>query len=246
MPDNTSPKIGIITQARMTSTRLPGKVLMEAGGKSMLELHVQRLQQTGYEVVIATTINAEDNPIVDFALKQTVECFRGSELDVLARFMTVQHEKKFDILVRVTSDCPLIDPALIQKGVQLYLRKKNDSLYVSNCFPRTYARGFDFEVFSGKMLEEAFVSAVTEEDREHVTPYLWKNKPGHFHLENISQETNNSSFRITIDTPEDFELMQILIEEYHADKKTFIEIESILHAHPELVSINAHVEQKKN
>ncbi len=246
MPDLHSPKIGIITQARMTSTRLPGKVLMEVGGKSILQHHIERLKQTGYEVVIATTNNVEDDPIVEFASQKNIDCYRGSEHDVLARFMDVQHEKKLDMIVRVTSDCPLIDPSLIQKGVQLYLEEQDDHLYVSNCFPRTYARGFDFEVFSGKMLEEAFLDGLEAEDREHVTPYLWKNKPGHFHLKNISQQMNNGLLRITIDTPEDFELIEILIEKYHAEKMNFVMIENILNAHPELVAINEHIEQKKN
>ena len=239
-------KVGIITQARMTSTRLPGKVLLTAGGKSMLQYHIDRLQQTGYEVTIATTINKEDDAIVNFALQQNIFYSRGSEHDVLARFMQVQREKKFDIIVRVTSDCPFIDPQLIQQGVNALIHSKSKRTYVSNCFPRTFARGFDFEVFSDELLEEAFLKGQDAEDREHVTPYLWKNKPGDITLQNISQTEQNGSLRITIDTSEDFELIQLLIEKYHADHLSHREIETILNDHPELVAINSHVEQKKN
>lgn len=245
MADDTITSIGIITQARMTSSRLPGKVLMEAGSKSMLEYHVARLQKTGYEVVIATTDNKQDDTLAAFASRLGIDCYRGSEDDVLSRFMVVQHAKKYDIIVRVTSDCPLIDPELIRQGINLYLEKENELMYVSNCFPRTFARGFDFEIFSGKMLEEANEYAHDIFEREHVTPYMWKNKPHHFHLENISQEVKNGSLRITIDTPEDFQLLKILIEEYEAEHLNYREIEHILISHPQLVAINEHIEQKK-
>jgi spore coat polysaccharide biosynthesis protein SpsF len=229
----------------MTSTRLPGKVLKEINGKSMLGYHIEHLITTGFHVVIATTTNKEDDAIARFATIGDIDCYRGSEHDVLGRFMQVQQDKKFDIIVRVTSDCPLIDGGLIKSGVERYLERNNELLYLSNCFPRTYARGFDFEIFSSLMLTEANKFGLEKEDREHVTPFLWKNKGKKYTLENISQEAKNGDLRITIDTPEDFELMQKLIIDFGADKLNQLEIEKVLLANPQLIAINALVEQKK-
>ena len=240
------PKIGIITQARMTSTRLPGKVMLIAGGKTLLDHHIERLQKTGYEVAIATTVNTEDDIIEDFARSRAIPFFRGSEHDVLGRFHGLNAQCAYDIMVRVTSDCPLIDGSLITEGIEKYLASDDDYTYVSNCFPRSYARGFDFEIFSRTMLEEAFSLTNDPVDREHVTPFFWKNKTGNYRQINISQKVNHGDMRITVDTEDDFKLMQLLIEKYHADSLNYLQIEMLLEQHPELVAINAHIEQKKN
>ncbi|MFM7727134.1 MAG: cytidylyltransferase domain-containing protein, partial [Flavobacteriales bacterium] len=132
----------IITQARMSSTRLPGKILMEAAGSSMLEHHVKRLSELSANVVVATSNQPADDVIESWCLQHNVAVFRGDELDVLDRFYHAHLVYGGDIVVRVTSDCPLIDPNLIAKGVALYKSTGNDHCYVSNCFPRTFARGF--------------------------------------------------------------------------------------------------------
>ena len=116
---------------------------------------------------------------------------------------------------------------------------------MSNGMERTFARGFDFEIFSFELLDEAFKRATDESDLEHVTPYIWKNRPGNIQLYPVKQAIDNSRFRITVDTPEDFELIRLLIETYEADKLSYNEIEQILSEHPELPAINAHIEQKK-
>jgi spore coat polysaccharide biosynthesis protein SpsF len=238
-------KIGIITQARMTSTRLPAKVFKEAGGKSLLLHHIDRLRKTGFEIRIATTTNASDDCICDFAKTNKLSFYRGSEHNVLERFYETASEYKLDIIIRVTSDCPLIDPHLIRNSVEKYLKLNNDLLYMSNSIERTFARGFDFEIFSFRLLEDAFQNATEESDLEHVTPYIWKNKNGKTELFHVKQAIDNSDLRITVDTADDLLLIQRLIEDYNAATLSYVEIENTLRSHPELVSINSHIEQKK-
>ena len=241
----TTPHIGIISQARMTSSRLPGKIFKEINGKSLLQYHIERLQKTGFDIAIATTTNATDDVVADFAAKQTIACHRGSENNVLSRFYQTAIKFNYDIIVRVTSDCPLIDQHLIRNAVEKYMQFNNPNMYVSNSIERTFARGFDFEVFSFLALEDAFKKAKDESDLEHVTPYIWKNKSGKTELYHVKQTSNNSALRITVDTSDDFELIKALIEKHQADALPYSEIETILLKHPELVALNAHIEQKK-
>ena len=242
---NNKLNIGIITQARMTSTRLPGKVFKEINNKSLLQYHVERLQKTGFDIAIATTTNATDDCICEFAEQKNIKFHRGSEHNVLSRFYETATKFNYDIIVRVTSDCPLIDPHLIRNYIEKYLKLNNQNLYMSNGIERTFARGFDFEIFSFQLLEEAFKKASDAGDLEHVTPYIWKNRSGKVEFYQVKQNQNNSGYRITVDTSEDFELIKTLIEKYKADALPYNEIENILATHPELVAMNAHIEQKK-
>jgi spore coat polysaccharide biosynthesis protein SpsF len=240
-PDN--PRISIITQARMTSTRLPGKILRLAAGKSMLEHHIERLSKTGYHIIIATTVNREDNLVAQFALDNNISCFRGDEHDVLGRFYGANQEFPADIIARVTSDCPLIDASLIQQGVELYLSLNDDCNYVSNCFPRTFARGFDFEIFSSTMLEEAQLEATSAYDREHVTPFMRTRHADRMY--NIAQEQDHGHLRLTLDTPEDLAVLTHMLEETQAIQLGYQAVEDILLSHPEWIELNSHIEQKK-
>jgi len=235
----------IITQARMTSTRLPGKVFKEVNNKSLLQYHIEHLQKTGFALAIATTINQTDDCICEFAEKNNIKYHRGSEHNVLSRYYETAVKYNFDIIVRVTSDCPLIDPHLIRNSMETYLKLNNQNLYMSNGIERTFARGFDFEIFSFQLLEEANKNATDAGDLEHVTPYIWKNRSGKVEFYHIKQTQNNSGYRITVDAQDDFELIKILIEKYKADILPYNEIENILAQHPELVAMNAHIEQKK-
>lgn len=239
------PHIGIITQARMTSTRLPGKVLKLVKGKSLLAYHIERLQKTGFSVAIATTVNETDDALVDFAKEHQLNYFRGSEDNVLSRFYHTATQYNFDIIVRITSDCPLIDPHLIRNSIEKYLRFNNENLYMSNVIDRTFARGFDFEIFSYALLKEAFEKATELSDLEHVTPYIRKNISGKTEFYDIKQTEDNSHLRITVDTADDFSLIKALIENYDAEQLPYDAIEEILLQHPELVAINQHIEQKK-
>ena len=229
----------------MTSTRLPGKILKSVNNKSLLQYHIDRLKQTGFDIAIATTTNVTDDCIAEFAEQNNIKFYRGSEHNVLSRFYEAAVKFEYDIIVRVTSDCPLIDPHLIRNSVEKYLKLNNPNFYISNVIERTFARGFDFEIFSFESLEEAYNKATDEGDLEHVTPYIWKNKSGKIEFYHVKQNNNDNAFRITVDTPEDFELIKTLIEKYKADSLPYNEIEKILAAHPELVAINAHIEQKK-
>lgn len=239
------PRIGIITQARMTSTRLPGKVMLEINGKPLLQYHTERLQKTGFTVAIATTTNDTDTILADFANRHQLNCYRGSEENVLSRFYETAKQFGFDTIVRVTSDCPLIDPHLIRNSIEKYLQLENENLYMSNVIERTFARGFDFEIFSFLLLKQAYELATEESDKEHVTPFIWKNKSGNVEFYHIKQLQNNSPFRLTVDTAEDFELIQQLITQYHAAELPYSEIEHVLEKHPELMRLNSHIEQKK-
>lgn len=238
-------KIGIISQARMTSTRLPGKVLKKIGEKTVLDYHVERLQLFGYPLFIATTTNSSDDPIIDFCLQHNLLFFRGDEQNVLSRYYGCAKENNLDVIVRVTSDCPLIAPELLENGIETYLKSQDPYLYLSNALERTFPRGFDFEIFSFDLLERAFKEATKPEDLEHVTPFIHQNRTGDIHFSHFRNNEDKSAYRITLDTPEDFELLRILIENFHADKLSGKEIMDLLDAHPELVAINAQIEQKK-
>jgi spore coat polysaccharide biosynthesis protein SpsF len=240
-----NPQVGIISQARMTSTRLPGKVLLPIGQQPVLQYHLDRLQQSGYPVLLATTLNKTDDPLADFGREHQIPVYRGDEQNVLGRYYEAARVFKLDIIVRVTSDCPLIDGALIRQGIQAYLENNDAQLYLSNCLVRTFPRGFDFEIFSFALLEEAFLQARQAGELEHVTPYINQNKSGQVRFRHVTQPEDKSAYRVTLDTPEDLTLLRILIEDYQAHLLPARDICHLLDAHPNLAQINAMIEQKK-
>lgn len=240
-------KVGIIVQARMTSTRLPGKVLLPVLGKSLLEYQIERLRRvrSSDEIIIATTTNVTDQAIVDLCQHLGVKVFRGSEADVLSRYFGAAQENELDVVVRVTSDCPVIDPAVIEDVIRFYLHKGSYD-YVSNSLQRTYPRGMDTEVFSIKMLAEAYQEAMKQMEREHVTPFFYSN-PQRYRLGNVVYKEDQSHHRWTVDTPEDFELLTKIIEYYYPIDQYFTLEDTLkfLDQNPNWFSINAHIEQKK-
>jgi spore coat polysaccharide biosynthesis protein SpsF len=237
--------IGVITQVRATSTRLPGKVLLQAGDRTFLEHHLDRLGATGLPVIVATTTNVDDDPIVVLAEKAGVGVFRGSEEDVLSRFAGAATEYGLDGVVRVTSDCPLIDAEVVAAGVERFRAEDDEDLYLSNCLERTYPRGMDYEVFSAKRLLDAEAQATLAADREHVTPYLHQNRSGQIRLVNLAWDGGGAQYRLTLDTEDDRRLLTTLIEQYGADQLKCADLVAILAAHPELPALNQHIEQKK-
>lgn len=241
----SSNKVLIISQARMTSTRLPGKVMREVSHKPLLQYHLERLSWSGFPIVLATTTNDTDDLIVDLGKKMNVPSFRGSETDVLARFYYSAKEYAPDIVVRVTSDCPLIDGYQISKAVQDYSERQDSQLYASNCIERTFPRGFDFEIFSGSMLEEAYIQAATPSEREHVTPYFYNNRKEKFRFLSFKNSTDDSSFRLTVDEQADFDLISQLITGWSCHLLTWDKICEILRSNPRLKEMNQHIEQKK-
>ena len=227
----------------MTSTRLPGKILMRAGERPLLETHLDRLAKVGVPVIVATTTNLSDNPVAEFCTALDVPVFRGSENDVLERYQRAARAHEARHVIRVTSDCPLICPDVIRAGLDIYLSLKSGSVYLSNAEKRTYPRGLDFEIFSRCSLDFAAENARLSSEHEHVTGYIRTSMPDIRHEYCIDDE-NLSDWRITVDTDDDFKLVKLLIEDYHAAEMDYPSLKALLKAHPELMKINSHVQQK--
>jgi spore coat polysaccharide biosynthesis protein SpsF len=238
----------IIVQARMTSTRLPGKVLKTVLEKPLLMYQIERLKQVrlANEIVIATTTKHTDEPIVSLSRENSIPHFRGSEEDVLSRYYETAKAFQADAIVRVTSDCPVIDAKVIDKVIQLYVENYPRFDYVSNTLTRSYPRGLDAEIFSFKALSEAHHETNVYADREHVTPFIYRHSE-RYNLGNLINEENQSRHRWTVDTEEDFELIKRIITYLYPQNPNF-EMQDALHLfemYPDWYSINAHVEQKK-
>lgn len=212
----------LITQARVGSTRLPRKVLKEIEGQSLLKIHLNRLIKCKNvsEIIVATTINEEDTIIYDKAIEWGFSASRGSESDVLDRFYQAVKDKRADWIVRVTSDCPLIDPKLIDSVIDFV--QKNDKDYGANILVEHFPDGQDIEVFKFSALKKAWENAKLQSEREHVTPYLRNNsdvKGGViFKAINFPCDYDYSKIRMTVDEPRDFELIKILINKLGVDK----------------------------
>lgn len=237
----------IYVQARMGSTRLPGKVLKTILKKPLLEFLIERLEKVTQAdgFCILTTTNKEDDAIVNFCEERKVKYYRGPDEDVLARYYQVAQKRRPDAIVRITSDCPLIDPAIIDEVISAYKEAWPQFSYVSNGLERTYPRGMDVEVFSFDALEEAALNAKNPEEREHVTPYIYRH-PETFCLCNVSEEKDLSDYRLTVDTIEDFELIRLILEDIYPINPTFNlqDIMRVFKEHPDWKLINAHIKQK--
>ena len=241
-------KIGAIIQARMGSTRLPEKVMKNLEGKTVLDHVIERVRQSKLidEIIIATTIHDRDSIIETEALRCGAKAFRGSEDDVLSRYYYAAKENNLDIVVRITSDCPLIDSKVLDEVIQYYL--KNDYDIVSNAGSdlsnRTYPRGLDTEVFSFKVLENAFNHAKEIYQREHVTPYIYEKSSSAYYYKN---DIDYSKYRWTLDTDEDFKLISEVYRCLYTGNHDFYmsDIVKLFEKIPELYDINAHIEQKK-
>jgi spore coat polysaccharide biosynthesis protein SpsF len=240
-----------IIQARMGSSRLPGKVLKELCGRSVLDHVITRVKacRSLDLVVVATTPAAADDGIVAETVRCGADVFRGSEDDVLARYHGAAQQSQADIVVRVTSDCPLFDPQVLEKMLQRFhaIKSEGGSVdYMSNSLERTFPRGLDAEIFTSSALERAYREANKPYEREHVTPYLYLN-PTLFVLENFRQEVDQSSHRWTLDTEEDFRLLDEIFRTLSRDGKpvTTKAVLDLMARRPELKQINAHIEQKK-
>lgn len=247
--DNSSSPLRtvVIIQARMGSTRLPGKVLKTVNGRPLLSYQIERIKRCHEvnDIVIATTTNPQDQVIVELAEREGVQIFRGSEDDVLDRYFKAAQQAKADIVVRSTSDCPLVDPAVIDRAVVLLKSRFPNIDYVSNALKRTYPRGMDVEVFSFNALKKAAEETQNPYDREHVTPYLYQNLEK-FKCENFTYSSDQSQHRWTVDTPEDFELVSLLLGALYPTNPQFTleDLLKTIQRHPEWSRINAHVQQK--
>jgi spore coat polysaccharide biosynthesis protein SpsF len=215
--------IGVIVQARMGSTRLPGKILMPVLGRSLLSYQIERLKlvSSASKIIIATSINEVDNPIVDLAKEHAVSVFRGSEKDVLSRFYEAASSFKIDTIVRCNSDCPLIDPSVVDLVIDFYLSHPAEFDYVSNILVPTFPTGMHTEIFSFESLKIAHLNALDPLEREHVTPYIYR-RPDVFSLKGIElSDKNYSHHRWTVDYPEDFVLVKFIIEQLYPKNRNF-------------------------
>ena len=212
----------LITQARSGSTRLPGKILKEVDGQTLLQIHLERLNKCLKvdEIIVATTVNSEDEIIYNKALEWGFTAFRGSELNVLDRFYQSLKGKKPDWVVRVTSDCPLLDPELVDAIVNFAQNNSYD--YVSNGIVESFPDGQDVEVFKFSALRKAWKNAKLKSELEHVTPYIRNNSNGKgddiFSSMNYACQDNYSNIRMTVDESIDFDLIQYLIKDLGTDK----------------------------
>lgn len=237
----------IVVQARMTSTRLPGKVLRPIAGRPMLAYQLERLRRarraTG--TVVATTTNAVDDPIVSVAAAYGVACTRGPELDVLARFAQAAKETQASVVVRVTADCPLLDPALVDEAIDAFFQAPGHYDYVSNMLEPSYPYGMAVEAFSAAALAAANAEAAEEAEREHVTPFIYW-RPERFKLRSLKMQPDLSGNRWTVDTKEDFELVSRIVETLYPRNPEFCmaDVLELLDQHSDWREINAEVRQK--
>ena len=231
-----------IIQARMNSTRLHGKVLKDIEGKPMLWHIIKRLEEAKLidKIVIATSDKAENMPILKLAEYVKAAAFSGSEDDVLNRFYQAATKYKADAVVRITADCPLIDPHIIDQAIKLYMQGSYD--YVTNAFNRTFPDGLDVEIFSYDSLEISWRKAKWASEREHVTPFIRKN-PDIFRLANIENKTDLSRLRWSVDEEKDLEFVRHIYKHLYKEGEIFYmeDILKLLTEHPEIENINREI-----
>ncbi len=239
-------KISAIIQARMGSTRLPGKVLMNIGEKPMVWHVVNRLTYAKKlnDIILAIPDSKENDKLEKFAQDNKIKYFRGSEENVLSRYYGAAKKFKCEVIVRITSDCPLIDPKIIDLVIEKFLNSGAD--YTSNVLKRTFPRGLDVEIFDFKTLEKAHKQAKKDFQKEHITPYIYQH-PEIFRLFNIENNKNLSYMRWCVDEMKDLELVREIYNRLYKNNKIFLlkDIVNLFKKYPELLEINENVEQKK-
>jgi spore coat polysaccharide biosynthesis protein SpsF len=237
-------KITAIVQARMGSTRLPGKVLMDLGGKTVLARVLHRLHRASriHEVVVATTNCAGDDAVVTECARLQISCFRGSEHNVLDRYVRTAEKCRSDLIVRVTADCPLVDPELVNEVVDACITRQVD--LSCNDVPHTFPRGLDVEAFTSETLYRVHDMAKQPCQCEHVTALIY-DRPDIFRTYAIKGPRNLSHLRWTVDTIEDLQLIRAIYAHFqNRDDFGWREALELVDRHPELAEINAHIAQK--
>jgi len=235
-----------IVQARMGSTRLPGKVLLDLAGKPMLVRDIERIQRAKNidDIVIATTIKPEDDKIISLCREYRWKFFRGSENDLLDRYYQAACEYHAKTIVRITSDCPLIEPAIVDRIIEKFVALESKIDYVSNIFPiRTYPQGLDTEVMSISALEKCWKEDMNPQFREHVTEYILHN-PNLFRIFEINHEKDLSSMRWTVDTQEDLDFVRCVYHHFKDQYFSWTDVLTLLKDNPGLQDINKHIKQK--
>ncbi len=241
-------KIAAIVQARMESERLPGKVLLPLGNLSILGNVIERLKKVPSVdlIIVATSTNVADDQIeAEVDSFEGVMLYRGSSSDVLSRYIGASLEFDVDIVIRITADCPFLDPNLVSFGLDHFIRGDYD--LVTNAGPdpvsRSYPRGLDFEIFSRDTIERIYELELTDYDLEHVTPYLYGSQ---FQIKTITSNKNYSDIRVTLDTYDDYLLIQKVYKNLHKENRLFVlsDIVSLFEKYPKLKLINQHVIQR--
>jgi spore coat polysaccharide biosynthesis protein SpsF len=247
MKEKNKKRVVVILQARMGASRLPGKPLKKVLDRPLLSYQIERLRRAKLvdEIVIATTTEPQDDQIETFCKSENITHFRGSTLDVLDRYYQAAKAFQADVVVRVTGDCPLIDPKVVDQVIGYYLDHLPTYQYVSNSLERTFPRGLDTEIFSYDLLERAAKEANLPPEREHVTLYFYTH-PEKFSLGNVKHSADLSDHRWTVDTTEDLELITKILEEMYPRKHNFNmeDVLKVLDCHPDWSKINSHIKQK--
>ncbi|NJD22455.1 MAG: acylneuraminate cytidylyltransferase [Melioribacter sp.] len=236
-------KIITVIQARMSSTRLPGKVMLPLLGKPLLIRMIERvnLAQHVGDVIVATSTNPDDDEIERLCAQNNLICFRGHLTDLLDRHYQVAKQFNADAVVKIPSDCPLIDPKVIDKVIEHYV-SSDEFDFVSNLHPATYPDGNDVEIFSFESLECAWKDATKDYEREHTTPFIWEHQDV-FSVGNVAWETGydySSTHRWTIDFPEDYEFIRKVYDELYSTNPAFSlnDILTLLKQKTEIAEIN--------
>lgn len=240
-------KNAVIMQARVGSSRLHAKVLKELCGKTVLEHDVARIRQAErvQDIIIATTTNPEDEAIAAVARRCQTRVFKGSEQDVLDRYYQAAKAFEVDHIIRITSDCPLIDPFVIDEVIRCYEQGHYDIITnVPNEWEKmSYPRGLDLEIFSFAWLERAWLEAKDAYDREHVSPYIYDHAQTRYYYR---CDKDYSMYRWTLDTEADWQVIRHIYEHFYHGKHDFYfeDIVAYMEAHPEIAAVNADVVQK--
>jgi len=239
-------KLFIIIQARMTSTRLPKKVLLPLCGKTVLEVMLERLEKWKDSIIIATTDDGSETPIVELCERIRIPYFKGSTNDVLSRYYQTAKKfgaKKDDIIIRLTSDCPLIDASVLEKTLDFYKQGHYD--YVSNRRNQTFPIGLDVEVFSFGVLQEAHQKATTHYEKEHVTPYLYISQKEHYKIGSYKDSSDNSKYRLTLDEEDDYTAIKEVYKQFNNQINfSYHDLIKMLKENPYIYEINQNIVQK--
>ncbi|MDX2505219.1 MAG: glycosyltransferase family protein [Gammaproteobacteria bacterium] len=237
----------IIIQARMTSTRLPGKIMLPLCNKPVLQVMLERLQRFKSSIIIATTNDGTEQPIVELCQRLGVRYFQGDTNNVLQRYYhaaTHFAAKNENIVVRITSDCPLIDPLLTQSTIDYYINNQFD--YVNAGSGTGFPRGMDTEVFSYGLLKEAYLNATQEYEQEHVTPYFYKTCADKLAIGQYRNHSDHSKYRLTLDEESDYLAIQKVYKKLSCKTDfNYDDLIKILENNPYIYELNAAVEQKK-
>ena len=229
----------------MGSTRLPGKAMLNVeNDKTVLYFVIKQLQSCKLvdKIIVATTTLEDDNKIANFSEDSGIDCFRGSSDDVLDRYYHCAKKFQINTIVRITSDCPLIDPQIVDQAIRKYQSEDYD--YVTNTLSRSYPIGTDVEIFSFEILEKTWQKAILPSEREHVTLFI-RNKKLNFKLGNLKNSKNLDHLRWTLDRVEDLNLIRKIVVKINKNPILMNDILNLFSLEPELIKINEHITQNE-